>query len=161
MCIYVSADPNRPDPVSGLKLCGCGCYYEEPDDLDFGGYVTAKSRYYGELLGGVDPPSYVWPFIDDMADKSDDNTLVVSNITHDIRKDAEFLALFETYGKVKSAKLLPRHPERDLLGEIGFVTFDSKEDAQRAMNELNSSGPRGKDERVLIVDWASIFKKEN
>jgi hypothetical protein len=31
----------------------------------------------------------------------------------------------------------------------------------RGKDELNTSGPHGKDELVLIVDWASIFKKEN
>jgi hypothetical protein len=43
-----------------------------------------------------------------------------------MRKDADFLALFEPYGNVKSAKLLPAVPDAIILGEIGFVTFDSK-----------------------------------
>jgi RNA recognition motif-containing protein len=77
-----------------------------------------------------------------------------------MRKDADFLALFEPYGNVKSAKLLPAVPDASILGEIGFVTFDSKEDAQRAMDALNTSGPRGRDKRILIVDWALISKKK-
>jgi hypothetical protein len=163
MCIYISADPKCPDPIPGFQICPC-CPYSKADFVnyvDYGKYVCAESKYYGEMLGGVMIPYYLFPLIQEMADKSDDKTLVVSNITRDIRDNAKFLGLFQAYGKVESAKLLPCHSEKDIVGDIGFVTFESKKDAQQAMYELNGAGPRGKDGRVLILDWASILKRKN
>ncbi|MCI64817.1 hypothetical protein A2U01_0086075, partial [Trifolium medium] len=75
--MYVSAGPNHVDPVSGRKICVCGRFCDDDDvddDEDFGGYLNAKSRYYGENLAMV-VPSFVWPFVDEMAAKSDDKTL--------------------------------------------------------------------------------------
>ncbi|KAK2455638.1 RNA-binding (RRM/RBD/RNP motifs) family protein [Trifolium repens] len=154
---------DRKCPIPGFELCPC-CPFTEADYADYvyyGKYSSAESKYYGEMLGDVMVPSFLFPLIQEMADKSDDKTLVVSNITRDIRDNAKFLALFQPYGKVESAKLLPCHSEKDFLGDIGFVTFESKKDAQQAMYELNGAGPRGKDGRVLILDWASILKRKN
>ncbi|MCI57308.1 eukaryotic translation initiation factor 3 subunit G-like, partial [Trifolium medium] len=92
----------------------------------------------------------------EMAAKSDDKTLVVSNITREIREEADFLKLFEPFGEVSSAKLAPARHDGTVLGAVGFVTFVSKEDAERAMNTLNGYGPRGWDQRTLTLDWASI-----
>ncbi|KAK2410902.1 eukaryotic translation initiation factor 3G1 [Trifolium repens] len=146
-----------------LKRCVCGryCYDDEcyEDTSGFEGYPSAESRYYGEMLSMM-VPSYMYPFVDKMAAKPDDKTLVViSNITCDIRDDDVFLELFKQYGEVISANLLPALPGTSFLGEIGFVTFVSKEDAEQAMYALNGSGPRGPDKRILTLDWASILKK--
>ncbi|WJX12259.1 hypothetical protein P8452_02776 [Trifolium repens] len=131
-------DPKCPDPIPGFQICPC-CPYSKADFVDYvdyGKYESAESKYYGEMLGGVMISYYLFPLIQEMADKSDDKTLVVSNITRDIRDKAKFLALFHPYGKVESAKLLPCHSEKDILGDIGFVTFESKKDAQQAMSLL-------------------------
>ncbi|MCI25684.1 eukaryotic translation initiation factor 3 subunit G-like, partial [Trifolium medium] len=61
---------------------------------------------------------------------------------------------------VSSVKLAPLFVEPDSrLGDFGFVTFVNKEDAERAMEELNASGPRGRDKRTLKLDWVSNLKK--
>jgi translation initiation factor 3 subunit G len=158
--MYVSADTNHPDPVSGVKICkACGRYYCDRKAVDFprGTLFNPKYRFLTAIPGML-VPSFAWPFVDEMTAKSDDKTLVVSHITREIRKETDFLELFERFGEVSSVKLAPLDPEGTCHGGFGFVTFVNKEDAQKAMDTLNAS-PLGRDNRTLALDWASTLKK--
>jgi translation initiation factor 3 subunit G len=163
--MYVSADTDHPDPVSGAKICkACRRYYCDRNAVDFpvgncprGTLWDPKNRFLTAIPGML-VPSFAWPFVDEMTAKSDDKTLVVSHITREIRKETDFLELFERFGEVSSAKLAPLDPEGTRRGGFGFVTFVNKEDAQKAMDTLNAS-PLGRDNRTLALDWASTLKK--
>ncbi|CAJ2659996.1 unnamed protein product [Trifolium pratense] len=99
----------------------------------------------------------MWPFVEEMIAKSDDKTLVVTNIPREIWEETDFLKLFEPFGEVTSAKLAPE--KGNLRAKCGFVTFVNKEDAHKAIDELNNSAPRGFNQRVLGVNWAPTPKK--
>ncbi len=58
--------------------------------------------------------------------------------------------LFEDHGEVTEIKLLKDQYSNELRG-FGFVTMPSKEDAQKAMQEVNGADLEG---RTLIVNEA-------
>ncbi|WJX68335.1 hypothetical protein P8452_52713 [Trifolium repens] len=157
--MYVSADTDHPDPVSGGKYCCDRKAVDFPGgNFPRGTLWNPKYRFLSAIPGML-VPSFAWPFVDEMTAKSNDKTLVVSHITREIRKETDFLKLFEPFSEVSSVKLAPLDPEGTCHGGFGFVTFVNKEDAQKAMDTLNVSGPRGRDNRTLALDWASILKK--
>ncbi|MCI81498.1 eukaryotic translation initiation factor 3 subunit G-like, partial [Trifolium medium] len=63
------------------------------------------------------------------------------------------LELFKPIGYVHSAKLAIDH-ETSLGGGFGFVTFVTKEDAQKAIEERNGY-VYGQDKCTMKVDWVT------
>jgi translation initiation factor 3 subunit G len=112
------------------------------------------------LPGNFVLPDLHWPIVEEMIAKSDDKTLVVTNITRELdNKDTDFLNLFQPFGEVTSATLCPLTRKGNIRGGFGFVTFVTKEDAQKAINTLNGSAQHGRVNHTLTVDWASTIKK--
>ncbi|WJX73832.1 hypothetical protein P8452_57567 [Trifolium repens] len=81
-----SIHPNHPDPCSNRdateiilsrKFCGCRRYYDD-NDGSFDGYLDALDMLV---------PAFVWPFLDNMAAKSDDKTLLLYDDLHSYLND--------------------------------------------------------------------------
>ena len=81
--------------------------------------------------------------------------IYVGNLARDV-SDSELQELFEAYGRVYSTKII-----RDLFsGEskgFGFVEMNNKDEAQKAMDELNTKDFKGK---KLVINEARP-KKDN
>jgi RNA recognition motif-containing protein len=105
-------------------------------------------------IPGIFVPPLLWPFVEEMTAKSDDKTVLASNLTLEIDEDTCLLELFKPYGEVICANLAPIDPERNRGALFGFVTFVTKEGAEQAIRTLNGSGPYGWDKRILKVNWA-------
>jgi hypothetical protein len=123
--MYVSADPCNATPTYGCITCACGpsCgdikkRKRSVDDKPFH-FITGKWMV----------PSTMWPFVEEMTAKSDDKTVLASNLTLEIDEDTCLLELFKPYGEVIRANLAPIDPERNRGALFGFVTFVTKEGA--------------------------------
>ena len=79
--------------------------------------------------------------------------IYVGNLPKTTNEDA-VRKLFEIYGEVSEIKLLKDQYSDELRG-FGFVTIQSKEDAMKAIEELNSKEFEG---RSLIVNEAKPRK---
>ena len=80
--------------------------------------------------------------------------IYVGNLPKSTNEEA-VRALFEEYGQVEEVKLLKDQYTNDLRG-FGFVTMPVKEEAQKAIKELNESELDG---RSLIVNEARPKKE--
>ncbi|GAU36910.1 hypothetical protein TSUD_331830 [Trifolium subterraneum] len=142
-------------PTYGCITCTCG--------PSCGDRKSPPPDYYPAffpLPGNHLIPNLHWPIVEELNAKSDDKTLMVTNITHELNnKDTDFLNLFKPFGEVCSATLAPATRDLRIRGGYGFVTFVNKEDAQKAMDTLNGSAELGGDKGTLAVNWASAIKK--
>jgi len=75
--------------------------------------------------------------------------LYVGNLNYDITSE-ELKKIFESYGKILSAKVI-ENPETGRSRGYGFVEYSSKEEAQKATQELNGRSVEG---RTLTVNEA-------
>ncbi|MCI48287.1 eukaryotic translation initiation factor 3 subunit G-like, partial [Trifolium medium] len=80
-------------------------------------------------------PPCLLDFTKDMIAKSDDKTVLASFLSREIKEDSHLLELFMPIGDVSRAKLAIA--PTGTSGGYGFVTFVTKEDAQKAIGELN------------------------
>ncbi|CAJ2678543.1 unnamed protein product [Trifolium pratense] len=71
-----------------------------------------------------------------MITKSDDKTVVATYLSHEINEDSHLLDLFKHIGDVSSARLAIDH-KTGLGAGFGFVTFGTKEDAQKAITTMD------------------------
>jgi translation initiation factor 3 subunit G len=102
-------------------------------------------------------PPCLFDFAKDMIAKSDDKTVLATELSRETTEDSHLLELFKHIGDVSSAKLAIDQ-ETDLSGQFGFVTFVTKEDAQKAIEQLNGYVYRW-DKSTMEVDWASTLRK--
>jgi len=72
--------------------------------------------------------------------------IFVGNLTKDVT-DFEFQDLFEKYGKLRSAKLIRDMYSGDPRG-FGFVEFENKSDAIKAIQELDGKEFKGQNLKV-------------
>ena len=72
--------------------------------------------------------------------------LFVGNLTKDVT-DFEFNDLFEQFGKLRSAKLIRDMYSGDPRG-FGFVEFENKSDAIKAIQELDGKEFKGQNLKV-------------
>ncbi len=72
--------------------------------------------------------------------------IFVGNLTKDIT-DIEFQDLFGQYGKIRSAKLIRDMYSGDPRG-FGFVEFENKSDAIKAIKELDGKEFKGQNLKV-------------
>ncbi|MCI03099.1 eukaryotic translation initiation factor 3 subunit G-like [Trifolium medium] len=100
------------------------------------------------------PPCLI-DFAKEMISKSDDKTVLATYISDDLKKDSDLLQLFKSKSKgdVKSANLAIDQ-ETGFSGNFGFVTFVTKEDAHKAIQELNGLVHGDKRTMTMSVDWA-------
>ncbi|KAK2642218.1 hypothetical protein Ddye_023981 [Dipteronia dyeriana] len=87
----------------------------------------------------------------DMRGRNDEkNCIRVTNLTEDTR-EPDLLVLFRTFGSVSSVYVAVDQKTGMSRG-FGFVNFVNKDDAQRAINNLNG---RGYDNLILRVELAT------
>ncbi|KAK2392652.1 glycine-rich RNA-binding protein 4, mitochondrial [Trifolium repens] len=102
-------------------------------------------------------PPCLFDFAKEMIAKSDDKTVLATKLSRETTKDSHLLELFKHIGDVSSAKLAIDQ-ETGLSGQFGFVTFVIKEDAQKAIEELNGY-VYGWDKSTMQVDWTRTLRK--
>lgn len=81
--------------------------------------------------------------------REDQPTLRVTNLSEDAT-DADIMDLFDRFGHV-SRVFLARDRETGICKGFAFVSFTSREDAQRALEMIDG---RGYDNLILRVEWA-------
>ncbi|CAJ2643557.1 unnamed protein product [Trifolium pratense] len=86
-------------------------------------------------IPGMVVPPFLLDFAKEMIAKSDDKTVLATHLSRQTKEDAHLLELFKPIGDVSSAKLAAIDHETGLGGGFGFVTFFTKEDAQKAIEE--------------------------
>jgi RNA recognition motif-containing protein len=99
-------------------------------------------------------PPCLFDFAKEMIAKSDDKTVLATELSRETTEDSHLLELFKHIGDVSSAKLAINQ-ETGLSGQFGFVTFVTKED--EAIEELNGY-VYGWDKSIMEVDWAAPRK---
>ncbi|KAK2972311.1 hypothetical protein RJ640_014369 [Escallonia rubra] len=102
-------------------------------------YVPPSKRLGAERSTGTD-----------MRRRNDDNAIWVENLSEDTC-DADLKDLFGTLGPVLRAHVVKDY-KTGLSRGYGFVNFVSREDAQRAINNLNGYGY---DNLILGVHWSA------
>ncbi|KAK3034233.1 hypothetical protein RJ639_032168 [Escallonia herrerae] len=102
-------------------------------------YVPPSKRLGAERSTGTD-----------MRRRNDDNAVRVRNLSEDTC-DADLKDLFGSFGPVVRAHVVKDY-ETGLSRGYGFVNFVSREDAQRAINNLNGYGY---DNLILDVQWSA------
>ena len=75
--------------------------------------------------------------------------LIIRNLPWSIKTPEQLSRLFESYGKVKEAKVPNQKP--GLLSGFGFITLRGHKNAQKAIDGVNGTQVDG---RVLAVDYA-------
>ncbi|MCI38368.1 eukaryotic translation initiation factor 3 subunit G-like, partial [Trifolium medium] len=88
------------------------------------------------LIPGMLVPPCLFDFAKEMIYKSDDKTVLATHLSRETTEDSHLLELFKSIGVVSSAKLAIDQ-ETGLSGLFGFVTFVTKEDAKKAIDERN------------------------
>ncbi|KAG0242393.1 translation initiation factor eIF3 subunit g [Mortierella sp. GBA43] len=81
--------------------------------------------------------------------REDQPTLRVTNLSEDAT-DADVMHLFDRFGHV-SRVFLARDRETNVCKGFAFVSFTSRDDAQRALETVDG---RGYDNLILRVEWA-------
>ncbi|KAK3037440.1 hypothetical protein RJ639_031934 [Escallonia herrerae] len=85
-----------------------------------------------------------------MRRRNDDNAVRVENLSEDTC-DADLKDLFRTFGPVLRAHVVKDY-KTGLSRGYGFVNFVSREDARRAIKNLNGYGY---DNLILGVQWSA------
>lgn len=80
--------------------------------------------------------------------------LIVRNLQYDIR-EKHLIKNFAKYGQIIDVSV-PLNPENNLNKGFGFVEFKSKEEAQKAIKEMNGQKYKG---RLVSVDFALSKQK--
>lgn len=81
--------------------------------------------------------------------REDQPTLRVTNLSEDAT-DSDVMDLFDRFGHV-SRVFLARDRETNVCKGFAFVSFTSRDDAQRALDTVDG---RGYDNLILRVEWA-------
>ncbi|MCH81374.1 eukaryotic translation initiation factor 3 subunit G-like [Trifolium medium] len=105
------------------------------------------------LIPGMVIPPCLFDFAKEMIAKSDDKTVLATYLSDELEEDSHLLQLFKSKVDVKRAKLAIDQ-ETGFSGNFGFVTFATKEDAQKAIEEFDGH-VHGWDKRTMGVDWAT------
>lgn len=79
-------------------------------------------------------------------------TLRIASLSTDANDDdlRDLFKPFETRGKLVRANVVLDHVTRESRG-LGFVSFEFREDAERALQKMNG---RGYDSLILSVSWS-------
>jgi hypothetical protein len=116
VCIYLSAGPREDSHrrVATSSRCRCGCHSHGRDhschpDPDFNQHDWVIDDRFWSIPGVIVPP-FMFPFVEEMTAKSDDKTVVVTNLPRHITEDIHLLELFKPFGEVTSAKLAAIDP---------------------------------------------------
>ncbi|KAL6515981.1 hypothetical protein OROGR_019286 [Orobanche gracilis] len=88
------------------------------------------------LIPGMRVPPCLFDFAKEMFANSDDKTVLATNLARATKSDSDLLELFKPIGDVRRARLAI-DKETGISGRFGFVTFVTKKDAQKAIEELN------------------------
>jgi len=88
-----------------------------------------------------------------MNDRDDSNTVRVTNLSENTRED-DLRDLFRSYGHITRC-YLATNKETGLGRGFAFVSFQRREDAARAISEVNG---HGYDHLILQLDWAEDRK---
>lgn len=83
-------------------------------------------------------------------------TIYVGNLSHQTTEE-DLLMAFETYGLIKSAKVIQDKYSGQSKG-FGFVEMPAKNEAQSAINGMNGRGLKGK---TLKVDEARLRSRSH
>ncbi|XP_045805643.1 eukaryotic translation initiation factor 3 subunit G-like [Trifolium pratense] len=108
------------------------------------------------LIPGMVVPPFLFDFTKNELANSDDKTVLATFLSREIREHSHLHDLFTPIGAVHRAKLAIA--PTGTPGGYGFVTFVTKEDAEKAIKELNGH-VHGWDGRTLKVDWADPKKR--
>jgi translation initiation factor 3 subunit G len=85
-----------------------------------------------------------------MFGKRDDlPTLRIQSLSVDADED-DLRELFQTFGKVVRANVIKDRNTGESKG-FGFVSFESRKDAEKALNKMNG---HGYDSLILSVSWS-------
>ena len=82
-------------------------------------------------------------------ERDNSTTLRVTNLSKNIQED-DVRSLFSQYGKLNRVYLVKDHVTKESRG-FAFVSFNLKEEAQSAMDNLRGYGI---DHLILKIDWA-------
>ncbi|ESQ40516.1 hypothetical protein EUTSA_v10014839mg [Eutrema salsugineum] len=83
--------------------------------------------------------------------RNDENTVRVTNLS-EYAREPDLMELFCPFGAVRAYVAIDQ--KTTMSKGFGFVSFASREDAQRAINGLNGFGY---DNLILRVEWAAPF----
>lgn len=131
---------------SDIVALPCGCNHDsdsecQREDFKFPMFI-GKYRYY--VLTSIDSKK--------TASDSKNFVVLVTNLIREIN-DADLLNLFQPYGNVINAKVA-RCPHTGVTGSFGFVYFENKDDAQRAIHKLDRTIPPKHIKATIGVEWA-------
>jgi hypothetical protein len=151
--VIVSAVPSFDYDDYVLELTDYNCDETDHDhDIDFGDDDDDDDDL--TLIPGMVVPPSMLDFTRDMIDKSHDQTVLATYLPRKLKADSDLLEIFKSIGGVRSAKLAINQKSGRNWG-FGFVTFVTKEDAQKAIEKLNG---RVLDGRTMKVDWVTPRK---
>jgi len=133
---------------SGMNVC------PEGDDGDFPALGGGKGKYVPPSMrggDGADKRSFTGG--SSMNDRDDSATLRVTNISEDTSED-DLRELFGMYGRIKRC-YLAKDRETGRGRGFAFISFHDRNDAQRAMDNLQG---HGYDHLILKIEFAQPRK---
>ena len=75
-------------------------------------------------------------------------TLRITSLSEDAEDD-DLRALFEPFGRVARANVVRDRETRESKG-FGFVSFESRKDAEKALSKMNGFGERSRSWRMRV-----------
>ncbi|KFG59547.1 translation initiation factor 3 subunit, partial [Toxoplasma gondii RUB] len=118
------------DEETGLRSAGAGKY-------------IPRARREGETLKDVENR------------RREECTIRVTNLSEDV-KDEDLTELFGKIGKIDRI-YLAKHKEKKCSKGFAFITYQRREDAVRAIRQLNR---HGYDNLLLNVEWAKPSNRD-
>ncbi|GAB2234023.1 hypothetical protein Droror1_Dr00003259 [Drosera rotundifolia] len=166
----VAGDPSASMATSGALLMVCRNCGKKGD------HWTSRCPYKDAMSlladGTIDKPTDVKPATDpatkstyvspglrsgaserlgtDMRRRNEENSVRVTNLSEDTR-EPDLQDLFWPFGKITRTYVAMDQKTSTSRG-FGFVNFENREDAERAINKLNGYGY---DNLILRVEWAT------
>ncbi|CAJ0640619.1 3113_t:CDS:2 [Entrophospora sp. SA101] len=147
-----------------LKLSTTGKHGESPEEADANKkkQLLMSKKILCQPSSTAEPPSdkYVPPNIrsgaskpanagESMKERRDDASIRVTNLSEDTT-EGDIHDLFRKFGSI-SRIYLARDRETNVCKGFAFVSFNSRDDASRALNAINGYGY---DNLILRVEWA-------
>ncbi len=134
------------ETLEGVEdLLGDGAPPADDYGMGGGGSTDASGKYVPPSMraGGRGAGESMFRARDDLP------TLRVTSLSTDADED-DLRALFEKFGRVSRANVVRDRDTQESKG-FGFVSFDSRRDAEKALEKMNG---HGYDSLILSVSWS-------